>query len=96
MYLLDNHTSLLVLVPAGIEIVIEQWKLLKAMKYKRVRWNGWKPSLEFDEESKSERESNIFDKEALKYLKYLLIPILLGTTLSLLFTFINAGYIRLT
>jgi len=87
LYLMDNHTSLLVLVPAGIEIVIEQWKLLKALKYNRVRWDGWRPSLVFDEDDSAEKETNSFDAEAMKYLRYVLIPILVGGAVySLLYT----------
>ena len=47
-------------------------------QYKRVRWEGWRPYLEFEEDDDSEKETSTFDAEAMKYLRIVLIPILLG------------------
>ena len=70
----------------GLREILSECRLIQPRKkifpfffqYKRVRWEGWKPSLEFDEEDVAEKETSSFDAEAMKYLRYVLVPILIG------------------
>ncbi|WKX97608.1 hypothetical protein Q1695_013349 [Nippostrongylus brasiliensis] len=75
-YLKDQETSLLVIVPAGISVVIEFWKLKKAFKVS-FSWSG----LKFGEHSAEEQETDAFDNEAMKYLAYLMTPLCIGGAL---------------
>ncbi|XP_012944490.1 cleft lip and palate transmembrane protein 1-like protein [Aplysia californica] len=77
LYLLDENTSLLVLVPCGVGMIIEIWKVTKALKV-TVHWSGIIPKFKFGDSSEKEKETEQFDSQAMKYLSYVLYPLCLG------------------
>ena len=62
LYLFDEKTSLLVLVPAFISAIIELWKVKKALKMD-LRIDGWKLKINFNETSDNEKSTQDFDQE---------------------------------
>lgn len=59
---MDQQTSLIILVPAGIGSIIEIWKVTKALKMTIVK-NGWWFSIHFGTRTGSERETEKFDTQ---------------------------------
>ncbi|XP_039256694.1 lipid scramblase CLPTM1L-like [Styela clava] len=74
LYLMDEQTSYIVLVPAGIGSIIEIWKVTKALKVKIIK-NGWKFSVQFGTLSGKEKTTDNYDHQAIKYLSYILYPL---------------------
>ncbi|KAG2196984.1 hypothetical protein INT47_006931 [Mucor saturninus] len=83
LYLFDNNqeTSWMVLISQGFGLVIELWKVFKALKYELIWTPGsWIPSLGQQESKQSEEEDETakYDAIAFKYLKWLSYPLLAG------------------
>ncbi|KAH8289849.1 hypothetical protein KR054_011885 [Drosophila jambulina] len=85
LYLLDEHTSYLVLVPVSLGTLIELWKCKKIMRLSFTgligrkleeidRRNGKEP----EPDSVAEQQTQHFDREGMRYLSYLLYPLCLG------------------
>lgn len=88
LYLMDAETSLIVLIPAGIGTIIELWKTKKIFRLK-LGWSGIKYAPLTEETSllsQAENDTRIFDKQAMKYLSYLLYPLCVcGAIYSLIY-----------
>uniref|UniRef100_S4RR66 Lipid scramblase CLPTM1L n=1 Tax=Petromyzon marinus TaxID=7757 RepID=S4RR66_PETMA len=92
LFLMDERTSMLVLLPAGIGTFIEVWKVTKAFKLK-LTWRGWLPKVEVGPSSASERKTDEFDSQAMRYLSYALYPLCAGGALySLLYVSHKSWY----
>ncbi|XP_017052179.1 cleft lip and palate transmembrane protein 1-like protein [Drosophila ficusphila] len=87
LYLLDENTSYLVLVPVGLGTLIELWKCKKILrlelsfsglvrrKLEQVdRRNGKQPEGQLAEEEQTDQ----FDRQGMRYLSYLLYPLCFG------------------
>uniref|UniRef100_A0A2R8MXS6 Lipid scramblase CLPTM1L n=1 Tax=Callithrix jacchus TaxID=9483 RepID=A0A2R8MXS6_CALJA len=88
LFLLDEQTSQLVLVPAGNRAAIELWKVKKALKI-TVVWRGLRPEFRFGTYSESERKTEEYDTQAMKYLSYLLYPLCIG---GAVYSLLNTKY----
>ncbi|GFG28363.1 hypothetical protein Cfor_01743 [Coptotermes formosanus] len=82
LYLLDEETSLLVLVPTGIATVIEFWKAQKVIRIEVLLPNRecYYPRLRFVSKASTaaEQQTQQFDAESMKYLSYVLYPLCIG------------------
>jgi len=82
LYLMDEETSLLVLIPAGVGAIIEMWKVTKAL-HVTVSFRG----IKFGEDSKVEASTAELDGVAMRYLSWVLYPLCLGGAVySLIYT----------
>ena len=78
LYLLDNETSWMILFSAFIGIGIEAWKIQKAM-HVTIDRSGRFPMLRFhDKASYTASKTKEHDQQAMKYLSYLLYPLVIG------------------
>jgi len=73
-YLMDEETSLLVLIPAGVGALIEMWKVTKALHVTFSISGG----VKFGEDSKVEADTAELDSVAMKYLSWVLYPLCIG------------------
>ncbi|XP_012272791.1 cleft lip and palate transmembrane protein 1-like protein [Orussus abietinus] len=80
LYLLDEGSSLLILVPSGIGTIIELWKSKKILRIEFTRGNGVLPKIKIckHESDPAERKTREFDAESMRYLSYVLYPLISG------------------
>lgn len=82
-YLMDEETSMLVLIPAGVGALIEIWKVTKALHIKI----SWSTGLSYGQDTADEASTAQLDDTAMKYLSWVLYPLcLVGAIYSLLYT----------
>ncbi|XP_011497238.1 PREDICTED: cleft lip and palate transmembrane protein 1-like protein, partial [Ceratosolen solmsi marchali] len=88
LYLIDEGSSLLVLIPTGVGTMIEFWKTKKILKAEFIWKKRYFPKIIFNWNKCSSVESitREFDIESMRYLSYLLYPlVVLGAIYSLLY-----------
>ncbi|KAK0163679.1 hypothetical protein PV327_007333 [Microctonus hyperodae] len=88
-YLINEGTSLLILIPSGISTLIEFWKMKKVLRLEIVRYNGIIPKLKLQKNKEidsEETKTRKYDSESLYYLMYLLYPLIIaGAIYSLIY-----------
>ncbi|XP_055846700.1 lipid scramblase CLPTM1L [Episyrphus balteatus] len=84
LYLMDENTSLLVLVPSGIGASIEMWKCKKILKLE-INLKGIR-KIRTNVNGTAEKKTEHFDREAMQYLSFFLYPLCLaGAIYSLMY-----------
>ncbi|XP_065314816.1 lipid scramblase CLPTM1L-like isoform X2 [Gordionus sp. m RMFG-2023] len=87
LYLCNEKTSLIILIPTGVGSLIEIWKLLKAFKF-RISWDKeyYRLRIEKMASMSGEKLTQQYDQEAMQYLSYLMYPLVTcGAIYSLLY-----------
>ncbi|KAJ8906255.1 hypothetical protein NDN08_002748 [Rhodosorus marinus] len=78
LYLLDNETSWMIIMSAGVNALIEVWKLRKAVNFKsfgKAKIFKFIPWFEYeDKRSYSQSKTKEYDDQAMQYLGYFLYP----------------------
>lgn len=77
LYLLDKDTSWLILSSSAVGLVIDVWKLKKAVAIS-VSWNGARPQLSWKPSEDYVSTTKQYDEMAFKYLGFALLPLLTG------------------
>jgi hypothetical protein len=93
LYLLDSmsETSFMILAGQGIGLLIEAWKITKAVDIRLVRAQGGTLPYKIEVKdkhvlSKEEEETKVYDKLAFKWVTWGMTPFLIGYTIySLLY-----------
>lgn len=69
---------MLILIPSGIGALIELWKCKRILKLE-LTWKGFKKIENVREDiTKAEQETQEFDKQGMKYLSFVLYPLVVG------------------
>ncbi|XP_058944990.2 putative lipid scramblase CLPTM1 [Pocillopora verrucosa] len=80
LYVMDNETNTVVIISCFVGLLIEIWKINKAVDVKVDRENPWFgviPRIRFDDkETYVESETKQYDMMAFKYLSWALFPLL--------------------
>lgn len=78
LYLMDERSSLLIIIPTGIGALIEIWKCKKILKVD-ISWRGikWREEAN-DSGMTAEQQTNMYDQQGMKYLSYVLYPLVLS------------------
>lgn len=78
LYLLDNNTSWMVLFSAGAALLIEGWKITRAVNVSIIRTASGIPWIKLTDKSTYVSKTKSFDQQAMQYLSYLIYPIIIG------------------
>lgn len=84
LYLWDNETSWMITVGSGLGIALEIWKLGKAVKFENFgkrKLLGFIPWFEISDRESYSKETKEYDDMAMKYLEYLVYPLVIGYAL---------------
>ncbi|KAG7311005.1 hypothetical protein JYU34_003858 [Plutella xylostella] len=86
LFLLDERSSALLLLPAAVSAAIELWKVTKVL-HLRVSFTGWRPHVYREVQSDAgEAQTAKADAEAMRYLSMLLYPLCVaGAVYSLIY-----------
>ena len=78
-YLMDNETSKMILFSSGFSILLDLWKIKKASKVKKI---DKFPYFELeDNKNYVESETKEYDRIAMKYMTWAMIPLMIGYTI---------------
>ena len=78
LYLLDNDTSMVVLLSAGAGTAIEFWKITKAFDVELRPLGSFPPLTIRDRASYGRSDTRKHDEVAMRYLSYVLLPLVAG------------------
>ncbi|XP_048489377.1 cleft lip and palate transmembrane protein 1-like protein [Plutella xylostella] len=86
LFLLDERSSALLLLPAAVSAAIELWKVTKVL-HLRISFTGWRPHVYREVQSDAgEAQTAKADAEAMRYLSMLLYPLCVaGAVYSLIY-----------
>lgn len=81
LYLWDNDTSWMIVVGNFVGLLIEVWKLCKAVKFEKFgegRLFGIIPWFKMSDRESYSRKTKEYDDQAMKYLSYVMYPLVVG------------------